>query len=431
MKVENISKSRVKVVFDVTADEFDKALDDAFTTVNKNVKMDGFRKGAAPKGIFIKKFGIESLYEEALNVIFNAKAREVYAEKDLANKMVGQFMPNVEMTGDEKLEQGKDFKVSLTFDVMPEFELPQYKGLEVAKPVYEATEVEVAAAIKEMAKAQGKTEVKKDQVINSGDIAKFDFVGSVDGVEFQGGSAKDYELQIGSGQFIPGFEDQMIGMKAGETKDLNVTFPEQYQAKELAGKAAVFKVTVNEVKEEVLPEINDEFVATLKIEGVNNVEELKAYEKKEIEAQKAISEKDKEVDTLINKILDSADIDLPEALVEDRYNAMRSQYENQAKQYGIPFETFLQFMGTTLAQFEDITKKQAANNVKFSLIMSKLIEVEKLEPSKEELQARAEKDVEASKLTVDQLLEKNVANYYNELVYNKAIDLIVKNAKEI
>ncbi|MGM9970835.1 MAG: trigger factor [Anaeroplasmataceae bacterium] len=428
MVVENVSQSRVKVVFDVTAAEFDKALDAAFEVVNKDVKIDGFRKGKATKAVFLKKFGVESLFDEALNVIFNEKVREIYEDKDLAAKQVGQFIPGIE--GEDKLEQGKDFKVSLSFDVMPEFELPQYKGLKVAKPNYEVSDNEVVAEIKNLAKAKATVEVKKDQVINSGDIAKFDFVGTVDGVEFEGGKAKDYELTIGSGQFIPGFEDQMIGMKKGETKDVNVTFPTEYHAADLAGKAAVFKVTVNEVKEEILPEITDEFVSSLNLEGIKTVEELKASKAAELAEKKKVSEKDKEVDTLINMILDAAKVDVPQSMVDERFNETKAQYENQAKMYNIPFETFLSFMGATPEQFETTLKTQAQRSALFNVVMSKLIEVEHLEPTKEEIEARAAKDVEASKLTVEQLVQNNVAKYYSEIAYNKVIDLIVSNAIE-
>lgn len=427
MKLENVSKSRVKAIFDVKADEFDNALDKAFDKVNANVTIQGFRKGHAPKSVFLKHYGVESLYNDALDVIFNEKIQEVYGDKDLANKIVGQAEPSIES---KDFGQGKDFEVALSFDVMPEFELPKYKGVEVAKPNYNATDEEVEKAINDVLKAHSTTEVKNNQVIENNDFAKFDFVGSVDGVEFQGGSAKDYELQIGSGQFIPGFEDQMIGMKAGETKDLNVTFPDNYGQKDLAGKAAVFKVTVHEVKSQVLPVLNDEFVASLNVEQ-KTVADFKASKKAEIENAKKTSEKDKEVDAIINTILDSTDVEVPKSLVDERYNQMRSQYENQAKMYNIPFETFLSFMGATLEQFEDITKREALKSAKFNVVMSKIVEVEHIEPTKEEIEARAEQDLATSKLTKDQLMQQNVGRYYNELVNQKLIDMLVSNAVEV
>ena len=427
MKLENVSKSRVKAIFDVKADEFDKALDEAFEKVNANVTIQGFRKGKAPKSVFLKKYGVEALYNDALDVIFNQKLAEVYQDEKLAEKIVGQANPNIES---KDFGQGKDFQVSLSFDVMPEFDLPKYKGIEVAKPNFKATDEEVENAVNDVLKAHATTEVKSEQVIAKNDFAKFDFVGSVDGVEFQGGSAKDYELQIGSGQFIPGFEDQMIGMKAGETKDLNVTFPENYGQKDLAGKAAVFKVTVHEVKAQNLPALTDEFVASLNIEQ-KTVADFKAAKKAEIEDRKQTSEHDKKIDSIINTILDSCEVELPESMVNERYNQMKSQYENQAKMYNIPFETFLSFMGMTVEQFEDVSKREAQRNAKFNVVMSRIIQEEKIEPTKEELDARALKDVEASKLTKEQLLQQNVGKYYNELVYEKLIKMLEENAVEV
>ncbi len=427
MKLENVSKSRVKAIFEVAAEEFDKALDEAFVKVNANVTIQGFRKGKAPRKIFEKTYGVESLYNDALDVVFNQKLQEVYADEKLANKIVGQAEPSIES---KDFGQGKNFEVALSFDVMPEFDLPKYKGVEVLKPNYEATEEEVNNAVNEVLKAHSTTEVKTEQVIEKNNIAKFDFVGSVDGIEFQGGSAKDYELEIGSGQFIPGFEDQMIGMKAGEEKDLNVTFPDNYGQKDLAGKKAVFKVTVHEVKEQKLPELNDEFIASLNIES-KTVAEFTAAKKAEIVDKKKTSEKDKEVDSIINTILDTTEVEVPQSMVDERYNQMRSQYENQAKMYNIPFETFLSFMGATVEQFEDVTKKEAYKNAKFNVVMSKIIEVEHIEPTKEEIEKRAEQDIESSKLTKEQLMQQNVGKYYNELVYTKLIDMLVSNAKEV
>ena len=427
MKVENVSKSRVKVVFEVKTAEFDEALDAAFDKVNAKVKLPGFRAGHAPKSLFIKNYGYESLYQDALDVVFNKKAAEIYADKNLSAKMIGQFVPEIET---KDFGKGKDFEVSLSFDVIPEFDLPQYKGVEVTKPNYAATDDEVEIAVNEVVKAHSTMNEKKEQVVANGDVAKFDFVGKVDGVEFNGGSAKDYELEIGSNQFIPGFESQMVGMKKDEVKDITVTFPENYGQKDLAGKDAVFTITLHEVKEQVMPELNDEFVASLNA-AYKTVDELKASKKAEIESKKATSEKDKEVDSIINTILNATEVDVPQSMIDERYNQMKSQYESQAKMYNIPFETFLSFMGTTPEQFEDVTKREALKSAKFNLVASKIMEVEKLEPTKEELEARAEKDMAASKLTKDELMQQNVGKYYNELAYNKLIDLLVSNAKEV
>ena len=267
MNIEKLEHSRRKAIFDVTAEEFEKALDQAFEKENQKVTIKGFRAGKAPRSIYEKNYGVESLYDEALNVILNAKAQEIYKDETLAKEIVGTFEPNLELS--EKLERGKPFQVSLSFDVYPEVNLPQYKGLEVTEAVLTASDEEVEGAVRQVMKKDATMQPKENPVIESMDYATFDFVGSVDGVEFPGGKADNYELQIGSGQFIPGFEDQMIGMKAEESKDIHVTFPQNYGEKSLAGKEAVFKVTVHEVKQEVFPELTDEYVAGLKLKGRN------------------------------------------------------------------------------------------------------------------------------------------------------------------
>ena len=427
MTTERLEHSRVKAVFEVTAEEFDKALDKAFEKCNAKVTIKGFRQGKAPRSAYEKNFGVESLYDDALNFILNEKVSEIYANQELAKEIVGQFEPAIE--SEERIEKGKGFTVSLTFDVYPEVNLPQYKGIEVTAQVLEATEEEIDNAVKAVVKKDASMQAKEEQVIAKGDYATFDFVGSVDGVEFPGGKADNYELQIGSGQFIPGFEDQMIGMKAEETKDVNVTFPENYGEASLAGKAAVFKVTVHEVKEEVYPELTDEYVQGLNIEGVTTVAELKANKKAEIEAKKAVSEKNRQIDTIINKILDNTVVDMPASLNEERINQIRGQYEQQAKMYNIPFETFLSLMNITKERFEEETEKQGKRQALFNVVFSKLVEVENLAPSKEELDAKAEADALAQNSTKEAMLQQNIGRYYSDLAYNKMVDLLLAEAK--
>ena len=414
MVVEKLEHSRTKLTFDVTPEEFEKALDKAFEEENAKVSIQGFRKGKAPRSVFEKHYGVESLYATAIDVILNNKIQEAVKDENLVKDFIGQFEPLLE----EKVERNTNFKVSLVIDTYPEVKLGDYKGIEVAKKNLDVTDEEVEQACKSMAAKDATMEAKAEQVIAKNDFATFDFVGSVDGVEFPGGKAENYELQIGSGQFIPGFEDQMIGMKAEEVKDINVTFPENYGEASLAGKAAVFKVTVHEVKEQKLPEFTDEYVKTLN-KDVNNYDELKAAKRKELEATKAQAEKDRPTNDLINKIIDNATVDMPKTLVDSRYNAMKSQYENQAKMYNIPFETFIQIMGSTLEQFEDITRKQAERQALFDVVAGALIEAEKLVPTKEEIDAKVGDDKKANRVQI-----------MNELTYQKLVDFLLANAKE-
>lgn len=427
MNVEKLEHSRNKIVFEVSAEEFEKALDKAFEVCNAKVTIKGFRAGKAPRHVYEKNYGVESLYDEALNVTLNAKAQEIYADKDLAKEIVGPFEPNFET--EEKLERGKPFKVSLSFDVYPEVNLPQYKGIECGKAKLEVTEEELDHALKQVMAKDSSMQPKEAQEIEKGDYATFDFVGTVDGVEFPGGKAENYELQIGSGQFIPGFEDQMIGMKAEEVKDVNVTFPENYGEKSLAGKAAVFKVTVHEVKNMVYPELTDEYVKGLNLAGVETVEALKESKKQELASQKEKSEKDRQVDEIINKILDNAVVDMPASLEQERIHQIQDQYQQQAKMYNIPFETFLGLMNITKEKFEEETTKQGKRQALFNVVISKLIEVENLAPSKEDLEALATKDAEAQKTTKEAMMQKNAARYYSDLAYQRVIELLLANAK--
>ena len=415
MVVEKLEHSRTKLTFDVTPEEFEKALDKAFEEENAKVSIQGFRKGKAPRHVFEKKYGVESLYASAIDVILNNKIQEAVKDENLVKDFIGQFEPLLE----EKVERNTNFKVSLVIDTYPEVKLPEYKGIEVAKKNLEVTDEEVEQACKSMAAKDATMEVKAEQVIAKNDFATFDFVGTVDGVEFPGGKADNYELQIGSGQFIPGFEDQMIGMKAEEVKDVNVTFPENYGEASLAGKAAVFKVTVHEVKEQKLPEFTDEYVKTLD-KDVNNFDELKAKKRKQLEETKAVSEKDRQTNDIVNAILDKCEIDMPQTLINSRYNAIKGQYEQQAKMYNISFETFIQIMGSTMEQFEDISKKQATRQALFDVVAGAIIEAEKLVPTKEEIDAKIGDDKKANRMAV-----------MNELTYQKLVDFLLANAKEI
>ncbi|MBR6071301.1 MAG: trigger factor [Acholeplasmatales bacterium] len=425
---EKIENSRLKLTFDVTKEDFEKALDKAFIAENEKVTIQGFRKGKAPRSMFEKTYGVESLFESAINVILNDKVQEAIKDEEVNKNAIGNFEPLLE----EKIERGKDFKVSLVIDIYPEVTLPEYKGVEIKKQDLTVSDEDVEKAVQALAKKDATMEAKKDGVIEKGDYATFDFVGTVDGKEFEGGKADNYELQIGSGQFIPGFEDQMIGMKSEEVKDINVTFPENYGHEALAGKPAVFKVTVHEIKVEKFPEFTDEYVAGLKIDGVNNLEELKLKKKTELEDAKKVSEKDRQVDELINKILDAAKVDMPKTLVEQRFQAIKNQYENQAKMYNIPFEMFLQYMmQATVEQFNDIARRNAERQALFDVICGKIIEEEKLAPTKEEIEAKAEAEAKATGKTQDEVLKDNYSTFFNNLAYEKLINFLLSNAKEI
>ncbi len=421
MNIEKLEHSRVKVTFDVKKEEFETALDYSFNKNNAKVTIKGFRKGKAPRDVFEKHYGVEALYEDALDYIFNQKLFSLSKDESFEYDIVGNIVPDLDK--ETKVERGVDFKASLEFDVRPEFNLPQYKGVEVKEADTNVTSEEVNNAINALIKPKAKKEAKEDKTIALGDIAVFDFEGFIEDKAFEGGKASNYELKIGSKQFIPGFEDQMVGMKEGETKDVIVTFPTNYQATDLAGKEAKFVVTVHQVLNEVLPELTDDFVASLNIKDVKNKEELEAYELNELKKRKEVAEKDRQTNELINKILDNTVIDMPQSEIDSRVKALRSQYENQAKMYNIPFDTFLQLMGTDKEKFETETYNQGKRNAIFTEVFSKIVEVEKLEPSEEELKADLGITDDKKKVTQEQYQQS-----YSKLAYNKFIEFLLANA---
>lgn len=424
MNIEKLEHSRVKVTFDIKKEEFETALDYSFNKNNAKVTIKGFRKGKAPRDVFEKHYGVEALYEDALDYIFNQKLFSLSKDESFEYDIVGNIVPDLDK--ETKVERGVDFKASLEFDVRPEFNLPQYKGVEVKEADTNVTSEEVNNAINALIKPKAKKEAKEDKTIALGDIAVFDFEGFIEDKAFEGGKASNYELKIGSKQFIPGFEDQMVGMKEGETKDVIVTFPTDYQATDLAGKEAKFVVTVHQVLNEVLPELTDDFVASLNIKDVKNKEELEAYELNELKKRKEVAEKDRQTNELINKILDNTVIDMPQSEIDSRVKALRSQYENQAKMYNIPFDTFLQLMGTDKEKFETETYNQGKRNAIFTEVFSKIVEVEKLEPSEEELKADLGITDDKKKVTQEQYQQS-----YSKLAYNKFIEFLLANATYI
>lgn len=425
MITEKLEHSRMKATFAVTKEEFETALDYSFKKNNEKVTIKGFRKGKAPRDMFEKIYGVEALYEDAIDYVLNNKLKEIYNDKELVKIVLGNFIPEFEEGF--KLERGKDFNISLVFDVRPEFNLPQYKGVEVKEADTTVTKEDVLNAINNLLKPKAKKEDKEDKTIALGNIAKFDFKGYVNDEPFAGGEAKDYELKIGSNQFIPGFETQMVGMKEGETKDILVTFPKEYQAEDLAGKDAKFVVTIHNVYEEVLPELNDDFIKSLNIKDVNNKEELEAYEEKELKSRKEIAEKDRQTNEIINKILDNTVIDLPNILIDERVNAMRAQYENQAKRYNIPFDTFLSLMGTDKEKFDKEIYEQGKRNAIFSEVMSKIIEVEHLEPKEEAINNYLGINENNKKKVTQQEYQAAFSN----LAYNNIIKFLLANAKYV
>ena len=393
--------------------EWKDCLKDTYNKKKKDIKMDGFRKGQVPYDVYVKKMGVETLYMDSVD-----SAVDILYAKLLSDPKT--ITPAATPAIDIKNIDENHVEIEFTLVSTPEVKLGKYKGLGIKKEKVEVTEEEIEHELHHIKEHFAEVKTLDDKTkIKEGMTAVINFEGFKDGVAFEGGKGEDYSLEIGSHTFIPGFEEALVGLKKGDKKDVKVTFPENYGEASLAGKAAVFKVTVHEVKEQKLPEFTDEYVKTLN-KDVNNYDELKAAKRKELEATKAQTEKDRQTNDLINKIIDNATVDMPKTLVDSRYNAMKSQYENQAKMYNIPFETFIQIMGSTLEQFEDITRKQAERQALFDVVAGAIIEAEKLVPTKEEIDAKVGDDKKANRVQI-----------MNELTYQKLVDFLLANAKEI
>lgn len=427
MKFEKLSTNRAKFTFEVTPHEFEHGLDHAFEHAVQNVEVKGFRKGKVPRNIFENKFGVESLYEDALNHVISHLYQHIFDEKSVV--VVGEPQIDLDI---KSVKRGEAFSVSIIVPIKPEVVLGDYKGVEVAKKNLVASEAEVEAEIKKLLAQNSSLEAKATDVLENGDTAIFDFEGFVDNVPFDGGKAENYELVIGSGQFIPGFEDGMVGLRIGESRDVNVQFPEQYQAEHLAGKPAVFKVKLHEIKVAKLEELNDAFVVGLKREGVETVEALRADIKASLEKQKESSEADRVTGTAVKFACDNATVDIPQEMIDQEVNQLRKNVENQAKQYNIDFEMFVQLNGLTMDQFNAEMNKQAKDRVLTSLVIEAVAQKENIVATEAEIDAKYEEIAQMYKLSVADVkkqLEPEVVT--NEVTFNKAIDLLTSSVKEV
>ena len=425
VKLEKLSGCQRKLNFVLDSEKFDEAIDKAFEKKVANLEVKGFRKGKVPREIFNSRFGEESLYDEAMNIAIN----EAYSKAVIKHKL--QIVSNPELDVDYKtIGRGKKLKFSITFDVWPEVELGQYKGLEVTKEPTEVTEEDINKYVDEKRKAFAELELVEEGTLENGQTAIFDFEGFVDGVAFEGGKAENYSLEIGSGQFIPGFEEQMVGMKPEEEKTITVKFPDNYQAENLKGKNADFKIKLHEIKKRVLPELDDEFVKEQEIDKVNTVSEYLAYVKEMLAADKEEASKNKFEDDLLKMAVDNAKVDIPNGLVEDEVNRMFSQVENQAKMYKIPVEQFLGFYGISgVDQYKKTIEPTAKNNVKQRVVLLKIADEEKIKATAKDYNDEFKLIAEETNKTVEEvqkLYSKEALLPY--LKMRKVIDLIKETA---
>ncbi|MDX9692025.1 MAG: trigger factor [Acholeplasmataceae bacterium] len=426
MKVEKVSSNRVKYTFEVTPHEFEHGLDHAFEHVQKDVELKGFRKGKVPRNIYETKFGVESLYEDALNHVLHHKFHEAQNHPDY--EIVGQPQVDVDFPS---IKRGEVFEVSLVAAVKPEVTLGQYKGVEVKDPYVELTEKELEAEVNKYLTDKSEL-VLKDGKIENGDTAIFDFEGFLNNEPFEGGKAENYSLEIGSHSFIPGFEEQMVGLSAGDSKDLDVTFPENYQAPNLAGQPVVFKIKIHEVKAKSKQDLNDAFVESLKIENVHTVEEFRAHVKSEQEKLRKAEAENRIATDVVDLITANASVDVPQEMIDEEIKNYRENAEQQAKQYNIDFDMFLTLSGLTKEQFETQIAEESAKRVRTTLVIEAIAKQENIEITDAELD---EQYVELSKRynmpleDIKKYLPKNLLS--NDIAINKAYKFVVAEAVKI
>ena len=384
-----MSKNEKEIKMELEGKEWEKCLDKAFQKNNKKAKIDGFRPGKAPKDVFIKKYGIESLFMDAADeAIYVAYDKVISENKDILDKLVARPDINIESIDEKKIV----LKFVLT--MRPEVKLGKYTDLGVKKAKASATKKEIEESIDNM-RSRYAEDVIKDGEIASGDIAVINFEGFVDGKAFDGGKGENYSLKIGSGTFIPGFEEQLIGLKALDEKDVKVTFPEDYHAEDLKGKEAVFKVKVIEVKEVSVPELDKDFFDDLGMEGVTTKEELEETIKKNIIARKEMENENKYLDELLEAAAKNTEVDVPEVMVNEELDRMIKDYSDHLKMQGISLEQFYQFTNSDESALKDQMREEAHKRIVYRLMLEEIAKKEKIKISddeaKEEAKVLAEK----------------------------------------
>ena len=422
---EKLEGNEGTLTITVPAKEFEKALDEAFKKVSKEVQVPGFRKGKIPRQMFEQRFGVESLYQDALDMVLPHAYGHAVEETGISP--VDQ--PEVEV---EEIEKGKDLVLKMTVTVEPEVKLGEYKGLEAEKVEAEVTEAEVDEQIEAMLAQYADLVVKEEGEVAEGDIVNLDFEGFLNDEPFEGGKAEGHELEIGSGQFIPGFEEQLVGLKSGDEKDLDITFPEEYHAEELAGKPVVFKVKINEIKQKETPEFNDAFVKE-ELEGfdADTAEGVKESIKKDLVAAKEEEADFKMKESLVSQASDNAEIDVPEAMVRNEQGRMLQEFEQRLSQQGLNLELYEQLTGQGADAMREQMKEDALKRVRTSLTLGAIAEAEDITVDDSDVDNELNKLAEQFNMPTEDVKKVlgDLSVLKADVMNQKAIDFLVENQK--
>lgn len=425
LQLEKLEKNMAKLTIEVSAEELDKAIDTAYQKNKNKISIPGFRKGKAPRKMIEQMYGKEVFYEDAANELIPGAYEKALEEctEDIVSS------PQIDVV---QIEAGKPFIFTAEVALKPEVTLGQYKGVKVDKIDVEVSDEEVDAEIEKERDRNARTITVEDRAVKDGDMTVIDFEGFVDGVAFEGGKGENYPLTIGSGAFIPGFEEALIGAEIGKETDVNVTFPEDYQASELAGKAAVFKCTVKEIKEKELPELDDEFAS--EVSEFDTMAEYKEDVKKNLADKKAADAKAAKEDAVIDAIVADAKMEIPDAMVETQQRQMVEDFAQRIQSQGLTMEQYMQFTGMNTAMLLEQVKPQALKRIQSRLVLEAVVAAEKMEATEEDFEEEVKVMAEAYQMEADKvkelLAENGKKQVMEDICIKKAADFVVENAKE-
>ena len=426
LQVEKLEKNMAKLTIEVSAEEFGKALQQAYQKQKNHISLPGFRKGKAPMAMIEKMYGSHIFYEDAANILMP----EAYAQAADESGLDIVSQPAIEVT---QIEKGKSFIFTAEVAVKPEVTLGEYKGVEVEKKTVEVTDEEIEAELKKEQEKNSRIIPIEGRPVENGDLVVLDFEGFVDGEAFQGGKGEQYPLTIGSGSFIPGFEEQLIGAEVDKEVEVNVTFPEDYQAEELKGKAATFKCTVHKIEKKELPELNDDFAKD--VSEYDTLAEYKEEIKKNIEESKLEDVRREKEDAVLSKIIEGAQMEIPEAMLETQAQQMLDDFARRMQSQGLTMDQYMQFTGTNAEDLQKQMKPQAMKRIQSRLVLEKIAAVENIEISDEQLMDEIKKMADMYKMDAEKLSDMMGDHEKEQLkldmAVQQAITLVTEAAKEV
>ena len=426
LQVEKMEKNMAKLTIEVSAEDVEKAMQSAYQKAKGRISIPGFRKGKAPRKMIEQMYGKGVFLEDAVNALIPEHYSKALGECEL--EIVSQ--PKIDLV---QTEPGKALIFTAEVAVKPEVTLGEYKGVEVPKSEIEVTDEEVEAEVKKEQEKNSRTINVEDRAAQLNDIVTIDFEGSVDGVPFDGGQATEYPLTLGSNTFIPGFEDQLVGAKVGDDVDVKVTFPEEYQAKELAGKEAIFKCAVKKIEAKELPELDDDFAKD--VSEFDTLAEYKEHVKTNLVEKKENEAKHAKEDAAVDKIIENAQMDIPEAMLETQCRQMLDDFSRRMQSQGLSMDQYFQFTGMTAEKMMEDMKPQALKRIQTRLVLEKVAEVENIQPTEEEVNEEISKMAEAYKMEADKLKEllgeRELEHMKKDMAVQKAVTLVADAAKEV